>query len=101
MFRLVLLPSAAAWVIASLRLTIGLALLGAFIGEFISADKGLGYMIVRAGGLYDTSRVITGILAIVAIAMALDKGVGLVEGRVLRWRAEPDGGLGASASVRG
>jgi len=60
-FRLLLLPSSVVWVISSLRLTIGLALLGAFIGEFIAADRGLGYMIVKAGGLYDTPRVIVGV----------------------------------------
>lgn len=88
-FRKLLIPSASSWVVSSLRLTIGLALLGAFIGEFISSSKGLGYMIVRAGGLYDTSRVIAGIVAIVVIAMLLDKLVLRLEHIFLRWQRSP------------
>ena len=85
-FRLLLLPSSLVWVLSSLRLTIGLALLGAFIGEFIAADRGLGYMIVKAGGLYDTPRVLVGVITIVAIAVTVDKAVDLVERQILKWK---------------
>jgi NitT/TauT family transport system permease protein len=102
LFRLLLLPASAVWVVSSLRLTIGLGLLGAFIGEFIAANRGLGYLIVKAGGLYDTPRVIAGVIAIVAIAMLLDKGVDLIEQRALRWKAvePPPGTLPTGGSAR-
>jgi len=87
-FKTLLLPSSAVWVLSSLRLTIGLALLGAFVGEFIAAERGLGYQILRASGLFDTPRVIVGVIAIVVIAMALDKLVDLLERRAIRWRGE-------------
>jgi NitT/TauT family transport system permease protein len=50
-FRIVVMPSSWIWVVNAMKLNIGLALLGAFIGEFISAEEGLGYMIVKASGL--------------------------------------------------
>lgn len=82
-FRFLLFPSSLVWVISSLRLTIGLALLGAFIGEFIAADQGLGYMIVKAGGLYDTPRVLVGVITIVAIALTVEKLVNTLEQKAL------------------
>lgn len=87
MFRRLLLPSALVWIVASLRLNIGAALLGAFIGEFIASQQGLGHLIIRASGLYDTSRVLVGVLAMIAIALLLDGLVGLAERRLFRWRA--------------
>jgi NitT/TauT family transport system permease protein len=94
-FDCLLLPSAAVWMLASLRLTIGSALLGAFIGEFIAADKGLGYMIVRAAGLFDTPRVLVGVFTIVAIALLVDRLIEAVERRALKWmpRASVSPGL--------
>ena len=70
-----------------MKLNIGLALLGAFIGEFISAEQGLGYMIVRASGLYDMATVLVGVLTLVAVALVLTAIVERVEHRLLGWRS--------------
>lgn len=83
-FRRLLLPSALTWIVASLRLSVGAALLGAFVGEFIAAEQGLGHVIVRASGLYETPTVLVGVFAMLAIALALDAAVSLVERRLLR-----------------
>lgn len=87
-FRHLLFPSAAIWIIGSLRLTIGAALLGAFIGEFIASEQGLGYMIIRASGVYDTPRVIVGVIVIVSLALILDGMIDLLEKRIFRWQAD-------------
>lgn len=87
-FGHLLFPSAAIWIIGSLRITIGAALLGAFIGEFIASEQGLGYMIIRASGIYDTPRVIVGVIVIVSLALMLDYLVDLLERRIFRWRLE-------------
>ena len=87
-FRRLLLPSALVWIVASLRLTIGASLLGAFIGEFIASEQGIGRVILRASGLYDTPRVLVGVFAMIAMALLLDALVGSVERRLFRWRAE-------------
>jgi len=57
-FKKLIIPSSLIWVFNSLRLTVSFALLGAFIGEFISAEAGLGYRILKAGGLYDVPLVL-------------------------------------------
>jgi NitT/TauT family transport system permease protein len=69
-----------------MKLNIGLALLGAFIGEFISAEEGLGYMIVKASGLYDMATVLVGVLALIIIALVLTAIVEQIEKRLLAWR---------------
>jgi len=85
-FRLVVVPSSVIWVINAMKLNIGLALLGAFIGEFISAEEGLGYMMVKASGLYDMATVIVGILALIIIALTLTAIIDQIEKRLLRWQ---------------
>lgn len=85
-FRFVVVPSSLIWVINAMKLNIGLALLGAFIGEFISAEEGLGYMIVKASGLYDMATVIVGVIALIVIALSLNGLVGLFERRILKWK---------------
>jgi NitT/TauT family transport system permease protein len=85
-FRKVVIPSALIWVVNSMKLNIGFALLGAFIGEFISAEKGLGYLILKSSGLYDMATVFAGILALMVLALILTFGVGLFERLVLSWR---------------
>jgi NitT/TauT family transport system permease protein len=87
-FGYLLFPSAAIWIIGSLRITTGAALLGAFIGEFIASEQGLGYMIIRASGIYDTPRVIVGVIVIVLLALMLDYLVDLLERRIFRWRVD-------------
>lgn len=85
-FKTVVIPSALIWVINAMKLNIGLALLGAFIGEFISAEQGLGYMIVRASGLYDMATVLVGVFTLVAIALCFTYMVERIERRLLPWR---------------
>jgi NitT/TauT family transport system permease protein len=87
-FRRLLLPSALVWIVASLRLTIGAALLGAFVGEFIASEQGIGHIIIRAGGLYDMPRVLVGVFAMIAMAMLLEGLVGRFEKYLFKWRGE-------------
>ena len=86
LFRHLLLPAVSTWVIGSLRLTIGSALLGAFVGEFIASERGLGHLILRASGLYDSATVLAGIFTLVVLALGLDTLVIALEKRLFRWR---------------
>jgi NitT/TauT family transport system permease protein len=85
-FRIVVVPSSLIWVINAMRLNIGLALLGAFIGEFISAEEGLGYMINKASGLYDMATVFVGVIALIFVALVLTAAIDQLERKLLRWR---------------
>lgn len=89
-FRKVVIPSALTWVVNSMKLNIGFALLGAFIGEFISAEQGLGYLIVKSSGLFDMATVFAACLALMGIALLLTFSVGVFERRMLKWKVSND-----------
>jgi NitT/TauT family transport system permease protein len=82
MIRKVIVPGALRSVTAGLRISIGLALIGAFIGEFVSSQCGLGHYILKAGSLYDMHRVLFGVALISIIALLMTGLVFLIE----RWR---------------
>lgn len=86
-FTSVVVPSSIIWVLNAMKLNIGLALMGAFIGEFISSEHGLGYMIVKASGLYDQATVFVGVLALIVIALVLTFLVEQLENRLMKWKA--------------
>lgn len=79
MFWKLTFPSSVDWVLASLKLNIGLALLGAFIGEFIASEGGLGHVILKAGGIYNVPYVLAAAICIIALAFGLNFLVSLIE----------------------
>jgi NitT/TauT family transport system permease protein len=78
-FRKVIAPAAIVWVMAAFRMNIGFAILGAFLGEFISSSQGLGHMIVVASGLFDISLVFCAIFLLIGMALALTSLLNRVE----------------------
>lgn len=78
-FRKVVAPSAIVWVVAAFRMNIGFAILGAFLGEFISASNGLGHLIVVASGLFDISMVLCAVLCLMMMALSLNYLLNQVE----------------------
>jgi NitT/TauT family transport system permease protein len=84
--RHVIIPSAASWVIAGLKVSVPYALVGTVIGEFMSANKGIGYLIATATGLFNTASVYAGIIVLAAVGALINALLGVVEARVLRWR---------------
>lgn len=75
----VIFPSSLDWVLASMKLNIGFAILGAFIGEFISSNVGLGHFMLTAGSLYDIPSVFAGGFFLVLLSLLLNWIVGYVE----------------------
>jgi NitT/TauT family transport system permease protein len=84
-FKKVVLPSALVWVMLSCRLNVGFALLGAFIGEFISSRRGLGHYILKGSGLYDVPGVLSGVICIIALSLILTAVVSGMERLVMPW----------------
>lgn len=78
-FQKVIFPSSLSWVLASMKLNVGFALLGAFIGEFISSSNGLGHFMIRAGSLYDIPSVFAGGAYLVLLALLFNLIVIFVE----------------------
>ncbi|MBX3540359.1 MAG: ABC transporter permease [Chelatococcus sp.] len=84
--RKVLIPWIEPWIIASLRLAIGSALIGAIVAELIGSSSGLGWYIEHSAGRLDTTGVFAGIAVLVVIAVLANAAVGWVERRRLGWR---------------
>jgi NitT/TauT family transport system permease protein len=78
-FRKIIVPSSVVWVISAFKINVGFALLGAFIGEYISSSAGLGHLILVASGLFDISLVLTGVFMMIVIAVLLNFLVGKIE----------------------
>ena len=86
LLRHVYLPSATSWVFASLHNSVGLAFVGAVVGEYLGSARGVGYLILQAEGVFDINSVFAGILVLTGFALALDAVVGVIEKRLLVWR---------------
>jgi NitT/TauT family transport system permease protein len=84
-FRKVVLPSALPFILTSLRLTIPAALIGAVIGEFISSNRGVGYLINAASSRYATAEVFAGIGSLLVVVLCMNAGLSLLERRWSRW----------------
>ena len=86
LLRSIYLPSAMSWVFASLHNAVGLAFVGAVVGEYLGSAHGVGYLILQAEGTFDVNTVFAGILVLTAFALVLDGIVGLVEARLMTWQ---------------
>lgn len=78
-FKILIVPGALDWVFASMRLNIGFSLIGAFMGEFITANQGLGYVILRASSLYNVPRALAAGIGIIILAIIMDWGGSIIE----------------------
>jgi NitT/TauT family transport system permease protein len=86
LLRFVYLPSATSWVFSSLHTSVGMAFVGAVVGEYLGSAKGVGYLIHMAEGAFDINTVFAGILVLTAFALVLDFAVTRAERRLLVWR---------------
>jgi len=86
LLRHLYLPSATSWVFSSLHTSVGMAFVGAVVGEYLGSAKGVGYLILQAEGVFDINSVFAGILVLTACALLLDVIVTRVEARLLVWR---------------
>jgi NitT/TauT family transport system permease protein len=86
LLRYVYLPSATSWVFSSLHTAVGMAFVGAVVGEYLGSARGVGYLIQQAEGAFDINTVFAGILVLTAFALVLDFVVGWAEKRLLVWR---------------
>jgi NitT/TauT family transport system permease protein len=84
--RQVVLPSAFTWIMASLHISFGFALIGALVGELLGADKGLGLLIKNSQNNTDINGVLAGMVLVAVIALVAETLITLLEKRVLRWR---------------
>jgi len=89
LLRHVYWPSALSWMFSSLHTSVGFAVVGAVVGEYLGASAGLGYLIQQAEGVFDVAGVFAGMIVLAAVVMAIDLLVGEIERRLLVWRPSP------------
>lgn len=80
------LPAALPMLLSGLKVGATLSVIGAVVGEFVGADRGLGFLVKQGQGLYDTPLMFVAVISLVAIAMSLYGLVALAEKRLLAWR---------------
>src|SRR5690554_2542399 len=86
LLRHVYIPSATSWVFSSLHTSVGLAFVGAVVGEYLGSASGVGYLILQAEGTLDVNTVFAGIVVLTVFALLLDWLVTVVEDRLLAWK---------------
>ena len=84
--RDVVLPSAFTWILASLHISFGFALIGALVGEILGANQGLGLLIRSSQNNFDMDGVLAGMVLVAVIALTAEGLISLLERRLLRWR---------------
>jgi NitT/TauT family transport system permease protein len=80
------IPSALPVLLGGLKVSVTLAVIGAVVGEFVGADRGLGFLINVSRGVLDTPMLFVALIVLVVIALSLYSGVSLLEYTLLRWR---------------
>jgi NitT/TauT family transport system permease protein len=86
--RHVMIPSAASWVITGLKVSVPYALVGTVIGEFMSSNRGIGFIIAQATGLFDTTSVFAGLVILGVVGAVINVGLRHAESWLLRWKAQ-------------
>ncbi len=84
--RHVVMPSALTWITASLHVAVGLSIIGAIVGEFLGAQKGLGLVIATSMNNFNPDGVFGAMFIIAALALAAEGVIGYAERRLLAWR---------------
>ena len=90
LLRHVYVPSATSWILSSLRASVGMAVMGAIVAEYLGSSAGLGHLIAQAEGVFDATGVFSGIVVLSAFVIALDRSVDALEGKLLVWRPKVD-----------
>src|SRR5512143_2759361 len=86
LMRHVYWPSALSWMFSSLHTSVGFAVVGAVVGEYLGAAAGLGYLIQQAEGTFDIAGVFAGMFVLAVFVIVIDWLVSVVEKRLLVWR---------------
>jgi NitT/TauT family transport system permease protein len=86
LMRHVLVPSALTWIFSSLQTSLGFAMVGAVVGEYLGATRGLGYVISQAEGTFDTTGVFAGMTVLGVVVVIVSAAVTRLEKWLLRWK---------------
>jgi len=82
----VVIPSALSWIVASLHVSFGFALVGAVVGEFLGSRQGIGLLIATAQGTFNAAGVFAAMIVLAVVALAAEFLISLLENRLIKWR---------------
>ena len=86
LMRHVLLPSALTWIFASLRTSVGFALIGAVVGEYLGAHEGMGYVISYAESMFNATGVLAGLIVLMFAVTLIDLALKKIDKRFSYWK---------------
>lgn len=86
MIRKVVLPGSLTYIYVGLKLAIPYALTGAVVGELIASNRGLGYLLMSAAGVFNTAGIMAALVVLMIIATLLNMLLNISEVRVMRWK---------------
>ena len=87
-FTMLELPAALPVFLSGLKIGLTLSVIGAVVGEFVAADRGLGFLVNLARGLFDTSLMFVALITLMAIALAFYLLMSLLERTLLAWQED-------------
>jgi ABC-type nitrate/sulfonate/bicarbonate transport system permease component len=85
-FSKIVMPAAIPFIMAGIRLAVGLAIIGIIVAEFFTAISGLGGMIVEYANVFATAKLFVPIIVIAIVGVVLTELVMWLERRMSRWR---------------
>ncbi|MFI1257438.1 ABC transporter permease [Streptomyces netropsis] len=88
----VVVPSATSWIFTSLHISFGFALIGAIVGEYIGATKGLGLLVATSQGTFNAAGVYAAMVILAVVALLAEGLLTFAEKRLFRWKPAAPGG---------
>lgn len=82
----VVIPSAMSWILASLHVSFGFALVGAVVGEFLGSKQGVGLLIATAQGAFNANGVFASMVILAVMALGAEYLLTMVENRLVKWK---------------
>jgi len=82
----VVIPSATSWIFTSLHVSFGFALIGAIVGEYIGATKGIGLLVAQSQGTFNAAGVYAAMVILAVVALLAEGLLTFGERRIFRWK---------------
>lgn len=82
----VVIPSATSWIFTSLHVSFGFALIGAIVGEYIGATKGIGLLVAQSQGTFNAAGVYAAMVILAVVALVAEGLLTFAEHRIFRWK---------------
>ncbi|MDN5667337.1 MAG: ABC transporter permease [Renibacterium salmoninarum] len=87
----IVLPSATSWILSSMHTAFGFALIGAIVGEYAGAKRGMGLLLNQSQGSFDTAGIFAGMIIVTVIALLAEWILTVAENKLLKWKPSQSG----------